>query len=106
MSRVRHRIQVVNNLETGFVAEIVDARDVDQIIERKFVTAELCDFAKIARRNLVSRFTAEFNRILNFLAKCLVHRNEQFLTSHDSAASNRSTSSGFCFLNERSREIF
>src|SRR5437879_13810335 len=58
----RHRIKFVNDLETWFFAEIVDARDIDQIIERELVAAEFCDFMQIAGRDRVSGFTAELSR--------------------------------------------
>jgi len=66
-----HRVQVINNFETRLFAEIVDAGDVEQIIERELGTAELRDFAEIACGDCVRRFTAKFSFELKFLAEGL-----------------------------------
>ena len=66
-----HRVQVINNFETRLFAEIVDAGDVEQIIERKLVTAELRDFAEIAYRDCPRRFATKFSFVLKFPAEGL-----------------------------------
>ncbi len=60
---------MINDFETRFLAEIVDARDVDQIIERKFFAAKLCDLTEVARGNRKSCFPAKFSLVLNFFAE-------------------------------------
>src|SRR6266487_393812 len=82
MNAERHRIQFVNDLETRFLAEIVDAGDVDQIIERKFVATELCHFTQIAWRNHVSRLAAKLRFMLDLYAERFLQRGEQFLFGH------------------------
>jgi hypothetical protein len=62
---------VINNFETRLFAEIVDASDVEQIIERKLGTAELRDFAEIACGDSVRRFATKFSPVLKFLAEGL-----------------------------------
>ncbi len=42
-----HRVKLVNNFKPWLIAEIVDTGNVDQVIERKIVAAESCDFAQI-----------------------------------------------------------
>ena len=66
-----HRVQVINDFETRLFAEIVDAGDIEQIIERKLGTAELRDFAKIACSDCVRRFAAKFSFVLKFLPEGL-----------------------------------
>ena len=66
-----HRVQVINNFETRLFAEIVDAGDVEQVIERKLGTAELRDFAEIACGDWVRRFATKFSFVLKFLAQGL-----------------------------------
>ncbi len=60
---------MIDNFEPRLFAEIVDAGDIDQVIERKFVPAEFRDFAQVACGNRVSRFTAKFSLVLNLLAE-------------------------------------
>src|SRR5476649_2547983 len=43
------RIQFVNNFEARLLAEVVDAGDVDQIIKRQLVAAELGDLREVAQ---------------------------------------------------------
>ena len=49
MNRQRHRVKLVNNFKPRIFAEIIDARDIDEIIEGKIVAAKLRDFAQIFR---------------------------------------------------------
>jgi hypothetical protein len=66
-----HRVQVINNFKSRLLAEIVDAGDVEQIIERKLGRAELRDFAEIACGDCVRRFATKFSSVLKFLAEGL-----------------------------------
>ena len=54
MNSVRHRVEVIDDFEPRLFAEIVDAGDVDQIIEREFVAAEFRNLAEIACGNRVT----------------------------------------------------
>src|SRR6266404_3008073 len=78
----RHRVKLVNNFETRFLAEIVDAGNVDQVIEREIVAAKLCHFAQIGRQNRVSGLAAEFSLTLNLRAEQFAERSEQFGAGH------------------------
>jgi hypothetical protein len=69
MDGERHRVKLVDNCEPRFFAAIVDAGDVDQVIEREIVTTEFGDFAQIARQDCVSGFAAEFRGRLELWAK-------------------------------------
>jgi len=62
---------VIHDFESRLLAEIIDARDVEQVIERKIVSAEFRDFAEIACGNCVRRFATKFGSVLEFLAECL-----------------------------------
>ncbi len=62
---------MIHDFETRLFAEIVDAGDVEQVIERKFVPAEFCDFAEIACGDCVRRFATKFSSVLKFLAEGL-----------------------------------
>ena len=66
-----HRVQVINDFETRLFAEIVDAGDVEQIIERQLGTAEFCDLAEIAYGDCVRHFATKFSSVLNLLAEGL-----------------------------------
>jgi hypothetical protein len=46
---MRHRVQVIHDFESRLFAEIVDAGDVEQVIERKIVSAEFREVADIMR---------------------------------------------------------
>src|SRR6266536_5588685 len=82
MNAERHRIQFVNNFETRFLAGVVDAGDVDQIIEGKFVPTEFCDLTQIAWRDCIGRFTAKLRFMLDLYAERFLQRGEQFLCGH------------------------
>jgi hypothetical protein len=48
---------------------MVDAGDVEQIIERKLIATECRNLAEIARTNRESRLVAKFTLMLNFFAE-------------------------------------
>ena len=50
MNRQRHRVKLVDDLEARLVAEVIHARDVEQIIEGKFVATKLRHFPQIFAR--------------------------------------------------------
>src|SRR5439155_26684773 len=81
MSCVRHRIEVINNLEPWLFAEIVDAGDIDQVVERKFIPAKFRDLTKVVCSNHASRFTTKFSLVLDLLRKRTAERLECFLSS-------------------------
>src|SRR5437868_2577278 len=85
MSCVRHRIEVINNLETWLFAEIVDAGDIDQVVERKFISAKFRDLTKIVCTNDASRLTTKFSLVLDLLRKRTAERFECFQASHSYA---------------------
>jgi hypothetical protein len=60
---------MIDHFETRLLAEIVDAGDIDQIIERKFAAAKLRDLTEITRRDRKSRFVPKFSLVLKFRAK-------------------------------------
>src|SRR5260370_24723954 len=64
-----HRIELVNDFETQFLAEIVDAGYVDQIVERKFVTAAFRDPTQISGRDFRGEFTTKLCFVLEFFSK-------------------------------------
>ena len=67
----RQRIKLVNNFEARVFAEIVDAGNVDQVIERQIVAAEFCDFAQIGWPDAVSRLAAKLGFVLKLLPEQL-----------------------------------
>src|SRR5262249_106385 len=82
MHAVRHRIKMVNDFEPRVFAEVVDACDIKQIIERKLIAAEFCDRMEVTGCDRKTRFTAEFTLKLNFCFKCCGEATKQFLSSH------------------------
>ena len=70
MNSMRHRIKVIDDFKAGLLAEIVDAGDVDQIVERQFVVAEFCDLTKITCCDRVARLATKFSLTLNFCLEC------------------------------------
>jgi hypothetical protein len=62
---------VIHDFESRLFAEIVDARDVEQVIERKMLSAEFRDFAEIACGDCVRRFATKFGFVLESLAERL-----------------------------------
>src|SRR4051794_36610273 len=59
MNAERHRVELVNDLETRIFAEVIDARNVEQVIETKFVTAKERHVAQISGCNRERRLAAE-----------------------------------------------
>src|SRR5438094_10564468 len=82
MNAMRHRIQMIDDFEAWLFAEIVDACDVDQVIEGKFVAAKLRDRTKVTRCNRVSGFAAKFSFELKFCLECFGEAIKQFLSTH------------------------
>ena len=60
MNRQRHRVKLVDNFKARIFAEIIDARDVDEIIEGEIVATELRHFAQIVRGDREGQFAAKF----------------------------------------------
>src|SRR5262249_368552 len=82
MRRMRHRVQVIHDFESRLFAEIVDAGDVQQVIERKFVPAELCDVAEIRFADCVRYLTAKLRFVLKFSFERFAKRLDYFLPLH------------------------
>src|SRR5438128_10694936 len=104
MCRECHRVKLVSDLETRLFAEIVNAGDIEQIIEREFVTAEYCDFTEIARRNRAGRLASTVTFTLNFSLERFAQGSKRYLGTHIRDPSILSNSSGFWLLHHRSRE--
>src|SRR6266540_2783177 len=85
MNAMRHRVKMINDFEARFFSEVVDAGDVEQIVERKFVAAKLCDLAEVAGGNRDAGLTAKFSLAVNFWAKRFAQRVEQILAVHRQA---------------------
>ena len=69
MDAERHRIELVNDFETRFLTEIVDAGDVDQIVERKFIAAKFCDPTQIGGRDCIGGFATKLCFVLKLCTK-------------------------------------
>src|SRR5438045_3994226 len=82
MNAMPHRIKVIDDFKAGLLAEIVDAGDVDQIVERQFVVAEFCDPTKITCCDRVGRLATKFSLTLNFRLECFREAVEQFFSTH------------------------
>ena len=54
-----HGVKLVNHLKAGLFPEVIDTRNIEEIIERDFVAAEPGDFAEIGGRDGVGGFAAE-----------------------------------------------
>src|ERR1700730_4073860 len=106
MNRECHRIKLVNNRKARLVAEIIDARDIEQVIERKLVLAKLRHLTQIARRNREGRFTAKLCFLLDLWPQKFSERCEKVLTGHAITSLSCSISLRFCSRKEGSTEIF
>jgi hypothetical protein len=62
---------VIHDFEPRLFAEIVNAGDVQQVIEQKIVSTELRDVAEVACCDCVRRFATKFSSVLKFLAEGL-----------------------------------
>src|SRR2546421_10134503 len=65
MNRESHRVKLVNDRETRLVTEVIDARDIEEVIERELVFAELRHLAQVARRNSEGYFAAKLRFLLD-----------------------------------------
>src|SRR5581483_2562881 len=132
MRGMRHRIEMVNDFKPRVFAEIINACNIEEIIEAQLVAAEARDVAQVVCSDGVAGLATELHLLRNFFAPRFLQRFEQFLRgySHDSSPSRagaaalfaplfggaarvhaRAGSSiasrfGSSFANERSREIF
>jgi hypothetical protein len=66
-----HRVQVIHDFKTRLFAEIVDAGNVEQVIKRKIVSAELRDVAEIRYADCVRYLVAKIVSMLKFVPECL-----------------------------------
>ena len=82
MDRERHGVKLVDNLEARLVAKVVDAGDVEQVIEGEFFLAKFRDLLQVARARSV-KVVSPRNSILllNLPAKELATR-QQFRAGH------------------------
>src|SRR6476469_5600132 len=101
-----HRIEFVNHFEPRLFAEIVDAADVEQIVEGKIVAADFRDFAQISRENDQCGFAAELDLLLQFVAEQFRQRGNDVVRGHAVTGSASSLNRRFCWRNELSPVIF
>jgi hypothetical protein len=66
MNRKCHRVKLVNNFEARFLAQIIDAGNIDQIIERHLVSTEFRHLTQIFRLNSERGLVSKFDSALNF----------------------------------------
>ena len=69
MHRERHRIKFVDNFKARLVAEIIDARDVDQVIEGEVVAAEFRNLAQISGKYDKERLAPKVDIPLQLVAQ-------------------------------------
>src|SRR5437764_9457830 len=82
MNRKRHRVKFVNNFEARFFAQIIDAGNINQIIERQFVSTESGYFTQIFRLNRKRGLLPKFDSALNFWAEQAAYRFQQLGSGH------------------------
>jgi hypothetical protein len=75
---------MINDFEPWFFSVVVDAGDIEQIIEREFVATEFGDFTQITTSNRVRRFSTKFSLALKFLAERFAQQVEQLVVDHSS----------------------
>ena len=71
MNRQGHGVELVDDLEARFLAEVVHARNIEQVIERKLVAAKLGHFAQILARNDEGGLATKFRLLVKFGAEKL-----------------------------------
>src|SRR5438094_4677861 len=81
---VRHRVKMINDFEPRLLSVVVDAGDVEQIIEREFVATKFGDFTQITTSNRVGRLATKFSLALKFLAERFAQQVEQLVVGHSS----------------------
>ena len=74
-----HRVQVIDNFETRFFTEIVDAGDVEQVIERKLGTGRISRFRGDRLRRLRTSFRHEIQFCAEVSRRRLGLTNRRFL---------------------------
>jgi hypothetical protein len=79
---MRHRVQVIHDCKSRLFAEVVDAGDVEQVVEAKAVTTEFHDLAEIARSDCERCFAAKFSLTLKLPFKRFFQRLDCVLASH------------------------
>jgi hypothetical protein len=62
---------VIHNFESRLFAEIVDAGDIEEIIERKLISAQFRDVAQIRFADCVRYLVAKLASMLKFVGECL-----------------------------------
>src|SRR4029450_11117853 len=82
MNRKRHRVKLVNNFEARFLAQIIDAGNIDQIIERHLVSTEFRHHTQIFRLNSERSLMPKFDSALNFLAEQTAQRFQPLGPGH------------------------
>src|ERR1700694_114906 len=106
MNRERHRIKLINNRKARLVAEVIDARYIEEVIEREFVFAELRHLMQIAGQNREGRFAAKFGFLLDLGTQKFSERCKKFRAGHAITSSSCSISLRFCSRKDGSAEIF
>ena len=82
MDRRGHRVKLVNDFKPRLISKVIDARNVEQIIEGKFVAAELRHLPDITGVDDKCRLTAKLDLLRSFGSEMLSSRGENFRASH------------------------
>ena len=77
-----HRVQVIHHFPPWLFAEIVDAGDIKQVIERKLIATDFGDFDNIICDDRESCFAAKFSFVLKLALERFFQRLEQFFRGH------------------------
>src|SRR3954463_4949756 len=105
MARHAHRVEFINKLETRLVAEVIDAGNIEEIIEREVVAAEFRNLVKIFAADQEGEFVGKFRSSLDLRTEELFDGREQRLAGHAVASSYSFSSSRFCARKDCSPEI-
>jgi hypothetical protein len=73
---------VIHDCKSRLFTEIVNAGDVEQVVEAQAVTTEFRDLAEIARSDCGRCFAAKFSLTLKLLFKRFFQRLDCVLASH------------------------
>src|SRR5215211_4249606 len=102
-----HRVELVDDFKARLFAEIIDARDVEQVIERQLVPAEFRNLVQVLPADAKGRLAAKLRPLQKSLAEKFSERFEQFSAGHvRTRASLSAKYSRFCAMNDCSPEIF
>src|SRR4051812_24368614 len=106
MGRQRRGIEFVNDFEPRFLAAIIDAANVEQVIELQLVAAKRGDLPQVRRQNAEGCFAAKLDSALQPVAQHFLKRRRNVGARHAVPGSNRSACFRFWSRNEVSVVIF